>query len=79
MPLINCKIHLELNWTKNCVTSSIAGVTTFKITSTKLHVSIITLSTKDNVNLTKLLNERFKNSVYWNEYQSKIERNIRSR
>ena len=19
MPLINCKIHLELNWTKNCV------------------------------------------------------------
>ena len=20
MPLINCKIHLELGWTKNCVT-----------------------------------------------------------
>ena len=27
--------------------------TTFKTTSTKLHVSIVTLSTKDNVNLTK--------------------------
>ena len=24
MPLINCKIYLELNWTKNCVMSGIA-------------------------------------------------------
>ena len=40
MPLINCKIHLELNWTKNCVTSSIVGVTRFKITSTKLYVQL---------------------------------------
>ena len=38
MPLINCKIHLELNWTKDCVMSSIAGATTFQITSTKLYV-----------------------------------------
>ena len=30
-------------------------------------------STKDNVNLTKQLNEGFKRSVYWNEYKSKIE------
>ena len=41
--------------------------TTLKITSTKLYVPIITLSTKDNVNLTKQVNERFKRSVYWNE------------
>ena len=47
--------------------------TTFKITSTKLYVPIVTLSTKDNVNLTKHLNERFKRSIYWNEYKSKIE------
>ena len=40
---------------------------TFKITSTKLYVPIVTLSTKDNVNLTKQLNEGFKRSVYWNE------------
>ena len=72
MPLINCKIHLELSWDKNCVMSSIAGVITFKI-NTKLHVPIVTLSTKDNVNLTKQLNEGFKRSVYWNEYKSKIE------
>ena len=32
MSLINCKIHLDLYWTKNCVMSNIAGETTFKIT-----------------------------------------------
>ena len=53
MPLINCKIHLELNWAKNCVMPSVARVTAFKITITKLYVPIVTLSTKDNVNLTK--------------------------
>ena len=76
VPLINCKIHLELNWTKNCVLSSAdgdGGDVSFKITETKLYVPIVTLSTKDNVNLTKQLNEGFKRSVYWNEYASKIE------
>ena len=53
MPLINGKIHLELNWTKSCVMSNIAGETKFKITITKLYVSIVTLTTKDNVNLAK--------------------------
>ena len=32
---------------------------TFQITSTKLYVAIVTLSTKINVNLTKQLNEGF--------------------
>ena len=66
MPLINCKIHLELNWNNNCVmydADAYAGgnnannrETTFKITSTKLCVPIVT------VNLTKQLNEGFKTS-----------------
>ena len=73
MPLINCKIHLEINWTKDCVMSSVVEATTVKITSTKLCVPIVTLSTKDNVNLTKHLNKGFKGSVSWNEYKSKIE------
>ena len=75
MSLINCEIHLELNWTKDCVLSSADNnaKTSFKITETKLYVPIVTLSTKDNVNLTKQLNEGFKRSVYWNEYKSKIE------
>ena len=52
--------------------SNNGGATTFRITSTKLYVSIVTLSTKDNVNLTKQLNEGFKRPVYWNEYKSKL-------
>ena len=73
MPLINCKIYLELNWNKNCVLSSTDGERTFKITNTRLHVPIVPLSTKDNVKLTKKLNEGFKRPVYWNEYKTKLE------
>ena len=64
MPLINCKIHLELNWSKDCVMSSIVGTTTFKITNTKLFVPIVTLSSKDNVKLVKLLEDGFNRPVY---------------
>ena len=73
MPLINCKSHLELNWSKNCIASNISGNTTFKITNTKLYVPIITLSSKDNVKLAKQLNRGFERSVYWNEYKTKRE------
>ena len=65
VPLINCKIHFELNWT--------IAVTTFKITKTKLYVPIVTLSSENNAKLAKQLNERFKRSVYWNAYITKIE------
>ena len=47
--------------------------TTFKITNTKLYVPIVTLSSKDNIKLVKLLEEGFKRPVYWNEYLTKIE------
>ena len=72
IPLINCKIHLELNWTKSCVISTAPdnnNKITFQITSTRLYVPIVTLLTNDNVNLTKQINEGFKRSVYWNEYK----------
>ena len=52
--------------------STIAN-TTFNVTNTKLYVPIVTLSSKDNVKLVKLLEEGFKRPVYWNEYQTKIE------
>ena len=81
MLLINCKIHLERNWKNNCVmygAGTYAGgdnvnnrEETFKITSRMLFVPIVTLSSKDNVNLTKQFSEGFKRSVYWNEYKSK--------
>ena len=90
MPLINCKIHLGLKWNNDCImygADTYAGGdnasnrgTTFQITSTKLYVPVVTLSTKDNanlaeqlgegpkrpenVNLTEQLNEGFKRSVY---------------
>ena len=44
---------------------------TFQITSTKLYVPVVTLSTKDNVNLAKQLDEGFKISVFWNEYNQR--------
>ena len=64
MPLINCKIHLKLNWIKNCVMSNVAENTKFKITNTKFHVPIVTLSTKENVNLTKQSIEGLRRPVY---------------
>ena len=72
MQLINCKIHLELNWSKDLVMSAIAN-TTFKITNTKLYVPLVTLSSKGNAKLVKLLEGGFNRPVYWNEYQAKTE------
>ena len=75
MPLVNCKIDLELTWHKDCMISSAnaaAGqVVSFMIANTKLYIPIVTLSTKDNTNLTKQLNEGFKRTIYWNHYVSK--------
>ena len=59
MPLINYKIHLELNWIEDCIPSSPAGSAKFKIIDAKLNVPIVTLSTKGNVNLTKILSHEF--------------------
>ena len=72
MPLVNCKIDLELTWHKDCMISSAnaaAGqVVSFMITNTKWYAPIVTLSTKDNNNnLTKQLNDGFKRSIYWNQ------------
>ena len=51
--------------------SSAWDTSKFAITDAKLHVSIVTLSTKDSANLAKQLNEGFKRSVYWNSYETK--------
>ena len=73
MSLINCKVHLELNWIEYCISSSDWDFAKFKKTDAKLHVPIVTLSTKDNVNLTKQLSEGLKKSDYWNSYEAKPE------
>ena len=82
--LINCKIHLELDWNNNCVmygADTYAGgdnvkdrEATFQITRTTLYNPIVTLLNEDNRNLTKIINEGgFKKSVYSNKYKTKIE------
>ena len=75
MPLVNCKIDLKLTWHKDCMISSVnaaAGqVVSFMITNTKLYVPVVTLSTKDNTNLTKQLKDGLKRTIYWNQYVSK--------
>ena len=69
MPLINCKVELSLKWYENCILSSSGTAATFTITDTKLYVPIVTLKTEENAKLSKLLNEGFKRSAYWNHYK----------
>ena len=71
MPLINSKVLLELNSIEDYILSSAGETAKFEITDTKLHVAIVTLSTKDSAILTKQLNKGFKRSVYWNTSERK--------
>ena len=64
MPLINCKVYLELNWIQDCILSSARNSAKFAITDAKLHFPIVTLSNKDSEKLTKQLSKGFKRSVY---------------
>ena len=79
IPLINFKVELLLTWGEKCILfggdKKNAGVVqnavtaaTFKITDAKLYLPVVTLSTEDNVKLTKQLNNGFKRSVYWSKY-----------
>ena len=70
MPLINCKVHFELDWIVDCILPSDGNSAKFEITDGKLHVPIVTLSTKESENLTKQLSEGFKRSVSQNSYQT---------
>ena len=45
----------------------------FTIKDTKLYVSVVTLSEKDNPKLSNLRSKGFEISVYWNEYKTKSE------
>ena len=51
--------------------SSVGDFLKFEIADAKLHVHIVTSSTKNSVNLTKQLSKGFKRSVYWYNYQTK--------
>ena len=80
MPLINCIEELKLKWTKYCILSAASADNInanpnniFIIKDTKLCVPVVTLLSRNNQNLSRLLSKRFERSVYWNEYQTKNE------
>ena len=54
MPLVNCKIKLNLTWKKECVLSNQAGAAVFIINDTKMYIPVATLSKK------RLLNNKIK-------------------
>ena len=70
MSLINCKISLQLKWSKNCII--VAGTAAnqnrvLQINDTKLYVHIVNLSTQENIKLLKQLESGFKRTVNWNK------------
>ena len=78
MPLINCKIKLNLTRKKECVLSTLdddAGNpennAVFIISDTKMYVPIVTLSKEDNKDFIEQKNKVFQRSIYWNEYKTK--------
>ena len=71
MPLINCKIKLNLTWKKEYVLSNQDGAAVFIINDTKLYVPVVTLSKEDNKYFIKQQNKGFQRSIYWNEYKTK--------
>ena len=80
IPLINCKVPLILTWSENLEKRVIintwrdASLTnaTFKITDTKLYVSVVTLSTENDKTLLEQLKTGFKRTIEWNKYRSEM-------
>ena len=59
MLLINCEFNLILTWSKDCVITNSVGAGKFAITDTKLYVSVVTLSTQNNVKITSAIKTWF--------------------
>ena len=64
MPLINCKIILNLTWKKEYVLSSNDVNAVFIINDTKLYVPVVTLSKEDNKDFTEQQNKGFQRFIY---------------
>ena len=70
MPLINCKIKLNLTWKKECVLSTAADDAVFIINDTKLYLPVVTLS-KEDKDFIEQQNKGFQKSIHWNKYKTK--------
>ena len=73
MPLINCKVKLNLKWKKYCVLSvpgadnlnvNVNDNIFFTISDTKIYIPVVTLSARDDQKLSKLLSKGFEISVH---------------
>ena len=73
MRLINSEVNLILTWSSTCVITNSTGAGTFEVTDTKVYVSVVTLSTKENAELLQQLKSSFKRVINWNKYLSKPE------
>ena len=71
IPLINCKIKLNLTWKKECMLSADDGNAVFIINDTKMCVPVVTMSKEDNKDFIEQQNKGFQRSIYWNEYKTK--------
>ena len=61
-------------WPANCViiyTDVANQVPTFTITETNLYVTVVTLSTQDNVKLLPQLKSGFRRTISWSKYMPK--------
>ena len=63
-----------MTWSGNCIT--VAGTAsnqnpTFSVNDTKLYVSAVTLSTKENIKLYQKLKTGFIRTINWNKYLAK--------
>ena len=85
IPLISCKVPLELKWNKNYVITSIqpeinldGGNTetstgaTLAIKDCKLYIPVVTLSKDDKIKLLTILKSGFKREIIWNKYRSQM-------
>ena len=87
MPLISCKVSLELKWNKNCVITSLqerliqpplAAIddsptgATLAINDCKLYVPVVTLSKDDEIKLLTNLKSGFAREIIWNKYRSQM-------
>ena len=76
MPLVNCEIYLDLNQSKKFIiaANNVAEQgAAFSIIDTKLDVSVVTLSTQDNVKLLEQLKSGFKITINWNKINKKYQ------
>ena len=82
--LSTCKVELKCKWIKYCVFSAggkendinedaNANNIIFTIKYTKFHVLVVTLSARDNQNLSELLRKVFEKSAFWNQYKTRSE------